>query len=209
VPGLMTELVGWINASQASLPIPVIAGIAHYQFETIHPFYDGNGRTGRMLTTWILYRNGYELGRFYALEEFYAEDLPGYYSALVTHLHHNYYFGRHQADLTPWLNYFLRGMALVFDRIAATIEKGAAPALEDEGLALLRPLDPRARQVLGLFVTRETITSADAARLLGLSQRQTRDLLAGWVEAGWLVAADPSKRGRKYRLAQAYRGLVE
>ena len=72
VPGLMKELMAWIHKTSKDMPIPVVAGVAHYQFETIHPFFDGNGRTGRMLTTWILYRTGYDLGKFYALEEFYA-----------------------------------------------------------------------------------------------------------------------------------------
>ena len=73
----MQELVHWINISELELPVPVIAEIAHYAFETIHPFYDGNGRTGRMLAMWILYKGGYDLGRFYALEEFYVNDLNG------------------------------------------------------------------------------------------------------------------------------------
>ena len=66
VPGFMKELVAWINQSKEEMPIPVVAGVAHYQFETIHPFFDGNGRTGRMLTTWILYQGSYDLGKFYA-----------------------------------------------------------------------------------------------------------------------------------------------
>ena len=74
----MAELVAWIHQSQADLPVPVIAGITHYQFVTIHPFYDGNGRTARTLTTWLLYQAGYDPGKIYALEEFCAEDLEGY-----------------------------------------------------------------------------------------------------------------------------------
>jgi len=51
VPSLMKELLQWIKRASKEYPIPIVAGIAHYQFETIHPFFDGNGRTGRMLTT--------------------------------------------------------------------------------------------------------------------------------------------------------------
>jgi Fic family protein len=81
VPALMKELVAWMGRSWDEIPIPILAGMAHYQFVTIHPFYDGNGRTARGLTTWILYRGGYDLGKFYALEEFYARDLERYYAA--------------------------------------------------------------------------------------------------------------------------------
>jgi Fic family protein len=204
VPGLMKELVGWIHASQGGLPDPVIAGVAHYQFETIHPFFDGNGRTGRMLTTWILYQTGYDLGKFYALEEFYANDLQRYYAALVTHPHHNYYFGRNQADVTSWLAYFLEGMADVFERVAEHVRTMAIEEGNQEEIGLLRSLDHRARRVLSLFHTQEVIRSAEVAGLLGISVRQARDLLAGWVKDGWLEVADPSRRGRKYKLAGLY-----
>jgi Fic family protein len=208
VPTLMAELVAWLHASEAEIPIPVIAGIAHYQFVTIHPFYDGNGRAARTLTTWLLYQGGYYLGKFYALEEFYAEDLEGYYDALVTHPHHNYYFGRNEADITPWLEYFLKGMAVVFERVAEEVERHAKGEPADEHLELLRPLDHRARRVLGLFARQETIKSSDVANLLGVSTRQARQLLSGWSTQGWLEVADPSKRGRKYRLGGEYRELV-
>ena len=210
VPELMTELLAWINLSAEKLPVPVIAGVAHYQFETIHPFYDGNGRSGRMLTTWILYRGGYDLGKFYALEEFYAKDLQGYYEALVTHPHHNYYFGRNDADITSWLDYFLRGMAEVFEQVADEVSRHAAqkdhsPRIPD---ALLRQLDVRERRVVGLFLRQNTIRSKDVAEVLGISTRQARNLLGKWVEAGWLEVTNPSKKGRKYNLTEEYQELL-
>lgn len=209
VSNLMKELVTWVRKASDDLPIPVIAGVTHYQFETIHPFFDGNGRTGRMLTTWILYKAGYDLGKFYALEEFYAQDLQGYYDALVTHPHHNYYFGRNEADITSWLEYFLEGTALVFERVAEQIRSELSQEdVDQEALALLRSLDHRARRVLGLFSTRDLIRSSDVASILGISVRQTRDLLAGWAADGWLEVADPSRRGRKYQLAEEYRVLL-
>lgn len=210
VPKLMGELVDWINESERQIPVPVIAGIAHYAFETIHPFYDGNGRTGRMLATWILFKDGYDLGRFYALEEFYANDLNGYYSALVTHPNANYYFGRHEADITPWLTYFLRGMSIVFEDLAVRVRAEIPDQqMNSKHLAYLRTLDHRARRAIALFHTQEFIQSSEVASLLGLSMRQTRTLLANWVEQGWLEIVDPSKKGRKYRLSEEYRILLK
>jgi len=209
VPGLMRELVAWIHTARKDLPVPVIAGVAHYQFETIHPFFDGNGRTGRMLATWILYESGYDLGKFYALEEFYAQDLQSYYEALVTHPHHNFYEGRNEAEITPWLVYFLKGMAVVFERVVEQVRSEIREEFDQESLALLRLLDHRARRVLGLFSTQEFVRSSNVASLLGLSVRQTRDLLLGWVADGWLEIADPSKRGRKYCLAEEYNTLLK
>jgi Fic family protein len=209
VPVLMNEMVQWIHQAAPEYPVSVIAGIAHYQFGTIHPFYNGNGRTARTLTTWILYQGGYDLGKFYALEEFYAEDLNGYYDALVTHPHHNYYFGRNEADITPWLDYFLKGMAIVFERVAQEVERRTSGQENDVTLELLRPLDHRARRVLGLFAQHELIVSSNVANLLGISVRQARDLLTDWVEQGWIQVVDPSRRGRKYRLADSYHELLE
>ncbi len=209
VPGLMGELVDWISNARAEYSIPVIAGITHYQFVTIHPFFDGNGRTARLLTTWILYKGGYDLGKFYALEEFYAEDLQGYYNALITHPHHNYYFGRNQAEITHWLEYFLKGMSIVFEQVADEVARHTENKANNKHIELLRPLDHRARRIIGLFATQDTIRSTDVANILGISTRQARLLLSQWVEQGWIEITDPSKKGRKYQLAKDYRKLVE
>ncbi len=69
VPSLMIALVEWVHrAEKEGLPVPLIAGLAHYQFVTIHPYYDGNGRTARLLATFILHRGGYGLNGFFSLE---------------------------------------------------------------------------------------------------------------------------------------------
>jgi Fic family protein len=86
VPDLMASLVQWANeAERSGLPAPLIAAMVHYQFVTIHPYYDGNGRTARLLATFILHKGGYGLGGFFSLEEHYARDLLGYYRALTVH----------------------------------------------------------------------------------------------------------------------------
>jgi Fic family protein len=207
VPALMSELVTWIRQAEGDQPVPVVAGLAHYQFVTIHPYFDGNGRTARALATWILCRGGYDLGRFYALEEFYVQDLAGYYDALVTHPHHNYYGGRAAADITPWLAYFLKGMAAVFASVAGEVRSRAVEA-DPQAEVLLRRLDRRGRMVLGLFERQDEISANDAAHILGLSHRQVRDLLTGWVDAGWLVIGDPARKSRRYRLSAVYRQFI-
>ena len=207
VQPLMAELVSWIRIGEKDLPIPVVAGIAHYEFVTIHPFYDGNGRAARALATWILFRGGYDLGRFYALEEFYAQDLQGYYTALVTHPHHNYYEGRFKADITPWLLYFLKGMAVVFEAVAKEVHNQASGSVEQEDL-LLRKMDRRARMVIGLFSRQDEITTNEVARILALSPRQVRDLLNGWVSQGWLEISSVARKSRRYRLSAEYRRFI-
>lgn len=161
----------------------------------------------RALATWILYRGGYDLGRFYALEEFYMRDLAGYYDILITHPHHNYYEGRAAADITPWLAYFLKGMAAGFASVAGEVRARAVKS-DPQAEALLRRLDRRGRLVLGLFARQDEITANDVARILGLSPRQARDLIARWVKAGWLVIGDPARKSRRYRLSAEYRRFI-
>src|SRR5436305_161445 len=132
VPDLMAALVHWVEGAAAEgLPVPVIAGLAHYQLVTIHPYYDGNGRTARLLATFLLHRGGYGLHGFFSLEEHHARDLAAYYNSLATHPHHNYYEGREEADLTPWLEYFLQTLAAVF-----TAAKEEALAAASRGLVI-------------------------------------------------------------------------
>jgi Fic family protein len=153
VPALMAGLVSWVEGAEAAeLPVPLVAGLAHYQLATIHPYYDGNGRTARLLATFLLHRGGYGLQGFFSLEEHHARDLAAYYRSLAAHPHHNYYEGRETADLTPWLEYFLQTLAG--------------------------------------------------------SERMARVLVRDWLDQGWLVLAEPSRRSRSYGLSARYRQFI-
>ena len=208
VPGLMAAMVRWIKeAGNKGVPVPLIAGLAHYQFVTIHPYFDGNGRTARLLATYLLHLGGYGMNGFLSLEEHHARDLTGYYHALAVHPHHNYYEGRAEADLTPWVEYFIATLAETFEAVrreARRLVKKGAP-VEPEPL---RALDRRERIVLGLFANIPRITAPEVARALGLSERMARVLLKKWVEDGWLEVADPSRRKRAYELTAIYRQYI-
>ena len=208
VPKLMAAMVRWIGeAEKSGVPVPIIAGLAHYQFVTIHPYYDGNGRTARLLATFILHRGGYGLHGFLSVEEYHARDLAGYYRALAVHPHHNYYEGRTEADVTSWVEYFVTALAGTFEAVRKEakhlLKKGAAREPE-----LLRNLDRRARVVLGLFADTDRIATTDVARALGLSERMARTLLGQWVKDGWLAIAEPSRRKRAYELTAIYRQCI-
>ncbi len=126
VPGLMTGLVAWVRSAKTEgLPLPIVAALAHYQFVTIHPYYDGNGRTARLLATFLLQRGDYGLDGFLSLEEEHARDVGVYYQSLSVHPHHNYYEGRDVADLTPWLGYFLTVLAASCDAIRLEVKDAA------------------------------------------------------------------------------------
>jgi Fic family protein len=209
VPALMAAMVNWIHQAERETISPVvIAGLAHYQFVTIHPYYDGNGRTARLLATFLLHRGGYGLRGLFSLEEHHSRDIMAYYHALEAGGHHNYYMGRADADLTGWLEYFVSTVSAVFEaaKQEALKHAEAVPAPEPDQL---RRLDRRARLVLALFLHQEHITSGEVAQTLGLSERMARVLLAEWLAAGWLTLADPSRKGRKYALVDDFRRYLD
>ncbi len=206
VPRLMVELIAWVRqATRDGVPAPVVAGLAHYQFVTIHPYYDGNGRTARLLATCLLALGGYGLRGLYSLEELHAEDLPAYYRALTTHPHHNYYEGRAAVELTDWLDYFIGLLATACESVCEAVARHGREAPEPREL---QRLDTRARIVVGLLAHSERITAREVAAALGLSQRMARLLLQRWVADGLLVVTDPSRRGRAYALSAMYRQVI-
>lgn len=202
---LMAQMVRWVRkAEKDRIPVPIIAALTHYQFVTIHPYYDGNGRTARLLATFILQRDGYGLHGFFSMEEHHARDLATYYNSMAVHHHHNYYEGRAESDLTGWVEYFTSLLANVF-----TQAKDEALKYSEKGIAqepqLLRQLDHRARIVLSLFAGKDRIVTQDVASALGLSTRMVRLLLQRWVKDGWLIVTDSSNRSRSYGLSEIYR----
>lgn len=206
VLSLMKGMVEWIQSSK-DLPTPLVAGIAHYQFATIHPYYDGNGRTARLLTTLILHLGGYDLKGLYSLEEYYARNLGAYYEAISIGESHNYYEGREEADITKWVEYFIEGMAYSFENVVKRmLEAGQAGAKDQSDL--LRSLDPKQRKALGLFCEFEVVTSRQIGELFGFKPRTSALLCQKWVEDGFLEIADPSNKRRSYKLSKKYRRLA-
>jgi len=117
VPLLMQEFVDWLNSLEVKEVSPIlVSGIVHFKLVDIHPFLDGNGRTARALATLILYKGGYETKKLFSLEEYYDKDLEKYYYSIQFVRDNNY-------DLTSWLEYFIKGIALEFERIEKEIKK--------------------------------------------------------------------------------------
>lgn len=115
VPYLMREFVYWLNRDSTSELHPVLkAGIAHHEFVRIHPFLDGNGRVARVLATLILFLGGYDIRRFFSLEEYYDKDAASYYQTLQQ---------ASSGNLTTWLEYFTQGASSEFEKTKEKILK--------------------------------------------------------------------------------------
>jgi Fic family protein len=209
VPGLMAALVRWIGESvREGVPILFIAGLAHYQFATIHPYYDGNGRTARLLATLILHKYGYDLKGIYSLEEYYARNLEAYYNALTVGSDEDYYEGhRAEADLTGFLEYFVEGVTESFDNVRRQAIKAQHEGEIDQS-PVLRGLLPKQRQALKLFIGSQTISAKDIAHFFHVNDRQARHICQQWVQDGFLKVTDPALKTRRYSLSHKYEKLI-
>lgn len=204
VPELMADLFEWINTRlcASDLPAPLIAARTHCQCATIHPYDGGNGRTARLLTALVLHRAGYGLKSIYSLDEHYARNLNGYYTALTVGPSHNYYLGRAQADLTGFLNFFCDSMAQALRSVRSrAAEVARTPGTgHGDAVATLRQLDPRQRRTLELFRESAVVTGSEIATHLGISPRTANTLIRSWIAGDFIEINSPSRNKRTYRL---------
>lgn len=117
VPVQIRELLAFINNLEEQDIHPVLrSGIVHYELVRIHPFIDGNGRVARALSTLILFLEGYDIRKFFSLEEYFDSDSQRYYEALQS-------VAKNGQDLTKWLEYFTEGLAIELAKIKEKVEK--------------------------------------------------------------------------------------
>lgn len=123
VKKLVKEFIDWLNSDDAEDVHPVLkAGITHYVLAFIHPFVDGNGRTARAFATLVLFSEGYDLKKFFSLEEYFDRNAKRYYETLqsVSNQKVNSLSDR---DLTSWLEYFCEGLAEELERVKQKVQK--------------------------------------------------------------------------------------
>ena len=145
----MSELIAWLNKNKNEISVPILAAIAHYQYAAIHPYYDGNGRTARILTALILHLNGYDLKGIYNPEEYYVKHLRDYYAATDIGKSHNYYLGSADADIISRIEYFITGMLESFSKIEKHLER--EKGRKDQSDNKLHIFDARQKKVLTFF----------------------------------------------------------
>jgi Fic family protein len=108
---LVRQFIGWFNTvSEDKNVSPIIAAaICHFWFVWIHPFTDGNGRTARLLTTYLLLRKKSEGIKYFALSDFYNRHIEDYYNALEAANPCNVQVPamNYTADLSPWILFFV------------------------------------------------------------------------------------------------------
>ncbi len=114
VPDCMAALERFLHTGDDGLPVLVRAGLAHLQFETIHPFLDGNGRVGRLLITLLLFHAGMLHEPLLYLSLYFQENRPAYYQLLGE--------VRRTGDWEAWLAFFLAGVRLTAESAVSTAQ---------------------------------------------------------------------------------------
>ncbi len=188
VSGLMFELLEWWNKDAAELSPVLSSAILHYQFEWIHPFADGNGRAGRALALWELYRRGFDSHHIFSVDEYYWQDRPAYYKALDD-------VRRAGEDLSGWLEYCAEGLRQTLERTWTRVQAWDVKAQQK---LVLRP---RQEQLLKLLRDHGSMTPAELWSALEISRQGAMDLLRPLLEAG-LVEKVGSKKTGRYTLRQ-------
>jgi len=113
---LMEDFIKWFSSEDAEAVHSILkAGIIHFELVRIHPFVDGNGRVARASATLVLATSGYDVKRFFSLEEHYDSDANRYYEALSK--------TTNSGDLTSWLEYFTEGLAIELTRIKEKVQR--------------------------------------------------------------------------------------
>jgi len=157
VPDCMAELERFLHAEDDGFPVLVRAGLAHVQFETIHPFLDGNGRVGRLLITFLLCQAGLLREPLLYLSLYLKENRPTYY-ALLDEV-------RREGDWEAWLAFFLDGVRQTAESAVSTAERLARMFQEDRSR-----IEPQGRRAGSALRVHEALKARPIVSLSAVSE---------------------------------------
>jgi len=175
VPDAMADLERFLHADQDGLPVLLRAGLAHVQFETIHPFLDGNGRVGRLLITFLLCHAGVIQEPLLYLSLYFKQNRPRYYELLDE--------VRRTGDWEAWLAFFIDGVQKTAEGAVSTAQRLADMFKADR--ARIEPTGRRAGSALRVheaLKARPILSMPETCRSTGLSfpaAASAMDLLTG------------------------------
>jgi Fic family protein len=183
VSGLLLERRESCTAPARELSAVLSSAILHYRFEAIHPFGDINGRTGRALALWELYRRGFDTHHIFSVDEYHWEDRQRYYAALQA---------VHDCgeDLTNWLEYCAEGLRQTLERVWLRVQ--TLNVATPEKLVLR----PRQERLLRLLRDQGSMAPAEIWAALGVSRQGAMDLLRPLMAAGLVEKVGTKKTGR-------------
>jgi Fic family protein len=198
IPKLLDELVEYVNTTDDH-PL-IVAAVVHYQLVTIHPFEDGNGRTARLLSGYIMDINGYGFNGIGSLEEYFAYDIDEYYESIQMGLPALYYSGR---DNPPhpeiWINYFLR-MVLLYSNKVCDLQLSSN---EDDVAGSISFLKEKEKELLLFLIKncKREFTPVELSMEFSVTNKTIINRLAVLSKNGFVVPLLVNERIRSYELS--------
>jgi Fic family protein len=183
VPVLMKELLSWLKRQRLNGGSHLLlAAQFHFEFVTIHPFMDGNGRLARLLTNGILLAGGYDVGQYAALEKQHESDRAHYYRALRSLQSNNFYDIPASQDIRSWVEYWLRCLLATYEEALARVGGGSTGSSPQSSF----PFDERLSKAETLFRRHRRLSASQYADLMSLGRTQAVADLNALVSAGIL-----------------------
>ncbi len=198
IPTLLDELVSYVNTTDDH-PL-IVAAVVHYQLVTIHPFEDGNGRTARLMSGYILDVSGYGFNGIGSLEEYFAYDSDEYYRSLQMGLPALHHSGRENPPHPEiWIEYFLRMVELYSSKICEL----SRASNNRELLVGLSYLTLKEKEFLTFLLVRHLYEFApiDISKILGVTNKTVINRCAKLTANGFLLPNIVKERIRSYRLS--------
>lgn len=191
VPALMSDLEQFWHNENITVPHLIRIAISHYQFETIHPFLDGNGRIGRLLIPLYLVSHGLLAKPSLYLSDFFERNRASYYDALMR--------VRISNDMIHWVRFFLQGMAETATKGRDVFRQVLNMRNEvEQRILCLGKRAPNARQALNLLYRKPMIAAADLEQSLGITHPTANALLKDFMRLDILREITGSERYRLY-----------
>jgi len=191
VPALMGDLEQFWHNDKITVPHLIRVAISHYQFETIHPFLDGNGRIGRLLIPLYLVSHGLLAKPSLYLSDFFERNRASYYDALMR--------VRVSNDLIHWVRFFLSGMAETATKGREVFQQVLLLRTEVEHAVLgLGKRAANARQALNLLYRKPLVSAADLETALSISTPTANALIRDLQKLGILKEITGQQRSRAY-----------
>lgn len=192
VQELMSDLEYFLNNDDIKTPALIRIAIAHYQFETIHPFLDGNGRIGRLLITLFLVKEG-------------VLDMPLLYLSTYFEKNKNLYYDnlsnvRDKSDMLQWIKYFLVGIEQIASKSAETLSTiiDFKEKTEDAIRSSYGRRSTHAIMLLHSLMKNPYVTSEKASTICALSYKAANDLVKKLQTDGYLIETTGQSRNRMY-----------
>ncbi|MCE5199956.1 MAG: Fic family protein [Armatimonadota bacterium] len=191
LPELLSDLEKFWHNDRLDIPELVKIAISHYQFETIHPFLDGNGRIGRLLVALHLISKGVLGKPTLYLSDFFEKNKASYYDSLT--------MVRHTSDMQQWIRFFLSGVKNVAQSSKDTLKQIVALRMETEQKLLdTGKRIHKCQELLKFLYSNPIVTSKDIQKRLSITHPTANELINVFTNRGILSELDLPIRSRAF-----------